>query len=57
MSPVPAALRRKYFMRSRDKESKQVRVVPELRSTIEFKQMYYFALPLAMQDRTRSASS
>ncbi len=49
VSPVPFALRRKYFMRSRDKESRQVRVVPELRSTIEFRQLNFmdadYALP------------
>jgi chemotaxis protein methyltransferase CheR len=49
VSPVPTALRRKYLMRSRDKESRQVRVVPELRSTIEFRQLNFmdadYALP------------
>ena len=38
---VPIELRRKYFMRSRDKNSKQMRVVPELRSTIEFRQLNF----------------
>jgi chemotaxis protein methyltransferase CheR len=45
---VPSALRRKYFMRSRDKESRQVRVVPELRSTIEFKQLNFMAADYAL---------
>ena len=38
---VPAELRRKYFMRSRDKNSQKMRVVPELRSTIEFRQLNF----------------
>ena len=35
--PVPAQLRRKYFMRSRDPDSNLVRVVPELRDLVEFR--------------------
>jgi chemotaxis protein methyltransferase CheR len=35
-APVPLEFRRRYFMRSRDRESKLLRVVPELRQTIEF---------------------
>ena len=35
-APVPAALRRKYFLRSRDSGSKQMRVVPELRTWLSF---------------------
>jgi chemotaxis protein methyltransferase CheR len=34
--PVPAALKVKYFMRSRDRSSERVRVVPELRRLVEF---------------------
>ena len=37
--PVPADLRRKYFMRSRDPSSNQLRVVPELRQAIEFRRL------------------
>ncbi len=39
--PVPAALRKKYFMRSRDRESDLMRVVPELRGTIEFRRLNF----------------
>ena len=35
--PVSADLRRKYFMRSRDRNSNLLRVVPELRQMIEFR--------------------
>ncbi len=37
--PVPADLRRKYLMRSRDRSSDRVRVVPELREMIEFRRL------------------
>jgi chemotaxis protein methyltransferase CheR len=36
VSPVPGALQRRYFMRGRDPDSKQMRVVPELRKLVEF---------------------
>ena len=37
VSPVSSDMRRKYFMRSRDRSSNQLRVVPELRQFIEFR--------------------
>lgn len=46
--PVPPDLRRKYFMRSRDRASNLLRVVPELRQMIEFRRlnlMEEFGLP------------
>jgi chemotaxis protein methyltransferase CheR len=39
--PVPQALRRKYFMRSRDPESDLVRVVPEMRALVEFRRVNF----------------
>jgi chemotaxis protein methyltransferase CheR len=36
VAPVPAALKRKYFLRSRDPDSSQVRVTPELRHRLNF---------------------
>lgn len=39
IEPVPIAMRHKYLMRSRDRQSCQVRVVPELRRTIEFRRL------------------
>ncbi len=38
VGPVPAMLQRKYFMRSRDPQVDRVRVVPELRRMVEFRQ-------------------
>lgn len=39
VAPVPALLQRKYFMRSKDRDSKLMRVVPELREKIEFRHL------------------
>jgi chemotaxis protein methyltransferase CheR len=41
VAPVASHLRRKYFMRSRDPGSKQVRVVPELRQMVEFRRLNF----------------
>lgn len=41
VEPVPMALKRKYFMRSRDASSNRVRVVPELRRLIEFQRLNF----------------
>jgi chemotaxis protein methyltransferase CheR len=41
VSPVPATLKRKYFMASRDPSSERVRVVPELRRLIEFRRLNF----------------
>lgn len=36
VDPVPHTIKRKYLLRSKDKNKKQVRVVPELRSKVKF---------------------
>jgi len=41
VAPVTPALRRKYFMRGRTSGSEQMRVVPELRRTIEFRRLNF----------------
>jgi len=41
VAPVSPALRRKYFMRSRDPDSEKQRVVPELRRLIEFRRLNF----------------
>ena len=40
-APIPSALKLKYFMRSKDRSSNQVRVTPELRRTIEFRRLNF----------------
>jgi len=39
VKPVPLEQKRRYFMRSRDRNSELVRVVPELRQLIEFRRL------------------
>ena len=41
VAPVQPLLRQKYFMRSRDRGSEHVRVVPELRNSIEFRRLNF----------------
>jgi chemotaxis protein methyltransferase CheR len=41
VSPVPAALKRKYLMGSREPGSSRVRVVPELRRLVEFRRLNF----------------
>jgi len=50
VAPVPAHLKRKYFMRSRDRLSHKVRVVPELRQTIEFRRLNFMDSDYAMAE-------
>ena len=51
VSPVPAELRRKYFMRSRDPESKQLRVVPELRGLVDFRRLNFMDGDFGLSER------
>jgi chemotaxis protein methyltransferase CheR len=39
--PVPQALRRKFFMRSREPGSDLLRIVPELRASVEFRHLNF----------------
>lgn len=41
IEPVPMAMRRKYLMRSRDRQSGLVRVTPELRRLVEFRRLNF----------------
>ena len=51
VSPVPPALKRKYFMRGRDPSSNQVRVVPELRRLIEFRRLNFMDADYRISER------
>ncbi len=48
VAPVPDALQRRYFMRSRDRESDLMRVVPELRSLVQFEHINFMDATLGM---------
>jgi chemotaxis protein methyltransferase CheR len=39
VEPVPAALRRKYVLRSKDRDHRVVRIAPEIRSLVRFRQI------------------
>jgi chemotaxis protein methyltransferase CheR len=51
IAPVSPLLRRKYFMRSRKPGSDQVRVVPELRRTIEFRRLNFMDTEYGMSEK------
>jgi len=48
--PVPKDLRRKYFMRSRDRDSDLLRVVPELRALIQFRRLNFMDAEFGLAD-------
>lgn len=41
VSPVPPSMRKRYLLRSRDRERKAVRIVPELRSLVHFRRLNF----------------
>jgi len=51
VAPVRADLRRKYFLRSRDPSSSQVRVVPELRRLVEFRRLNFMDADYGIAER------
>ena len=51
IAPVPPLLRRKYFMRSRQRDSNKVRVVPELRRIIEFRRLNFMDADYGMTEK------
>jgi chemotaxis protein methyltransferase CheR len=51
IGPVPSTLKRKYFMRSRDRGSNRVRVVPELRHTVEFRRLNFMDADYGLEER------
>jgi chemotaxis protein methyltransferase CheR len=51
VQPVPGDLKRKYFMRSRDRDSKLVRVVPELRRMVEFRRLNFMDADFGLAEK------
>jgi chemotaxis protein methyltransferase CheR len=51
VDPVAPQLRRKYFMRSREPGSERVRVVPELRRSIEFRRLNFMDSDYGVQEK------
>jgi chemotaxis protein methyltransferase CheR len=52
VGPVAAPLQRKYFMRSRDPGSRQMRVVPELRKLVEFSRLNFMDADYCLSEKT-----
>ena len=48
---VPVVLRQKYLMRSKDKEQKLVRIVPELRQAVTFRRLNFMSVDYEFGDR------
>ena len=51
VAPVAPLLRQKYFMRSRDRGSNQLRVAPELRKLIEFRRLNFMDADYGLSDK------
>lgn len=51
VEPVPAALRRKYLLRGRDRGSDQVRMAPELRELVEFRRLNFMDADYGLAQR------
>jgi chemotaxis protein methyltransferase CheR len=51
VAPVPSALQHRYFLRSRDRASEKLRVVPELRRLIEFRRLNFMDSDYGMTER------
>jgi chemotaxis protein methyltransferase CheR len=51
LSPVPQAMQRKYFLRSRDPASNLVRVAPELRRLVEFRRLNFMDSDYGMTEK------
>ena len=51
VAPVAASLVRKYFMRSRAPGSRKLRVVPELRRSIEFRRLNFMDADYAVAEK------
>jgi len=51
VEPVPPALRRKYLLRSRERDSGRVRIVPELRRVVEFRRLNFMDADYRLGER------
>ncbi len=49
-APVPTALKKKYFLRSRDRSEGLVRIVPQLREKVEFRRLNFMGEDFAIRE-------
>jgi chemotaxis protein methyltransferase CheR len=52
--PVPVALQKKYFLRSRDRSSDLMRVVPELRRQVEFRRLNFMDADFGLSEKVEA---
>jgi chemotaxis protein methyltransferase CheR len=55
ISMIPVSLRQKYFLRSKDRSKGQVRVVSELRSSVEFQRLNLMEAKYPLRERSLDA--
>ena len=48
--PIPMALRKRYLMQSKDKNKKMVRIIPELRSLVQFQRLNFMDDDFCMRE-------
>lgn len=51
VEPIPIELRRKYLMRSKNKDKRLVRIVPELRAQVKFRRLNFMAGDFGMREK------
>lgn len=51
VTPVPAGLKKKYFLRGRDSQSNRLRVVPELRKLVEFRHLNFMDADFGLTEK------
>jgi chemotaxis protein methyltransferase CheR len=51
VAPVPHSLKRKYILRSRDRDSSRVRIVPEIREKVRFRRINFMDADFGINDR------
>ncbi len=51
IEPLPQEYRRKYLMRSKDREHRQVRIIPELRRRVSFHRLNFMDQEYAIRDK------
>ena len=51
VEPVPQAMRRKYLMRSRERDADRVRMVPELRRMVEFRRLNFMDADYGVEEK------
>ncbi len=49
-APIPPAMRRKYLLKARDPERRQVRIVPELRGLVRFRRLNFMDADYGLRD-------